>query len=171
MRDNAACPMTSSTTRRAFFLMTVMLGMPAAMHAQATAPAPMSARQVISPAGITPLVPAYSVALRDGDLVYVSGMYGIKPGSQDMVDGGVAAQTRQTMENIKASLSAAGASMADVNECTVFLLDMADYAAMNGAYIEYFKVNPPVRAAMAVSAFPRAGARVEIKCSGRIHAR
>jgi 2-iminobutanoate/2-iminopropanoate deaminase len=163
--------MTSSPISRAFFLMTVVLAMPAALHAQSTTPAPMSTRQVINPPGIAPLVPAYSVAVRDGDLVYVSGMTGIKPGTQDIIEGGVIAQTRQTLENIKASVTAAGATMADLNECTVFLMDMADYAAMNGVYIEYFKVNPPVRAALAVSALPRPAARVEIKCSGRIHAR
>ena len=163
--------MTSSPIRRACFLMTVVLAMPSAVHAQSTTPAPMSARQVINPPGIAPLVPAYSVAVRDGDLVYVSGMTGIKPGTQDIIEGGVIAQTRQTLENIKASVTAAGATMADLNECTVFLMDMADYAAMNGVYIEYFKVNPPVRAALAVSALPRPAARVEIKCSGRVHAR
>ncbi len=163
--------MTSSPIRSVVFLMTVVFAMPAAVQAQKVTPAPMSARQVINPAGIAPLVPAYSVAVRDGDLVYVSGMTGIKPGTQDIIEGGVIAQTRQTMENIKASLEAAGATMADVNECSVFLMDMADYAAMNSVYIEYFKVNPPVRAAMAVSALPRPAARVEIKCSGRIHAK
>jgi len=163
--------MTSHSIRRLACLMTVVLGLPTALHAQAATLAPMSTRQVINPPGIAPLVPAYSVAVRDGDLVYVSGMTGIKPGTQDIIEGGVIAQTRQTMENIKASLEAAGATMADVNECSVFLMDMADYAAMNSVYIEYFKVNPPVRAAMAVSALPRPAARVEIKCSGRIHAK
>ncbi len=163
--------MTSHSIRRLACLMTVVLGLPTALHAQAATLAPMSARQVINPPGIAPLVPAYSVAVRDGDLVYVSGMTGIKPGTQDIIEGGVVAQTRQTMENIKASVIAAGATMADLNECTVFVMDMADYAAVNGVYIEYFRVNPPVRAALAVSALPRPAARVEIKCSGRVHAR
>ena len=122
-------------------------------------------RQVVNPPGIAPLVPAYSVAIRDGDLVFVSGMTGIKPGTQDIVDGGVAVQTRQTLENIQAALQTAGATMADVGECTVFLLDMADYAAMNRVYIEFFKTDPPARATLAVSALPRPTARVEIKCS------
>ena len=163
--------MTSHSIRRLACLMTVVLGLPTALHAQAATLAPMSTRQVINPPGIAPLVPAYSVAVRDGDLVYVSGMTGIKPGTQDIIEGGVVAQTRQTMENIKASVTAAGATMADLNECTVFVMDMADYAAVNGVYIEYFRVNPPVRAALAVSALPRPAARVEIKCSGRVHAR
>jgi 2-iminobutanoate/2-iminopropanoate deaminase len=128
-------------------------------------------RQVINPPGIAPLVPAYSVAIRDGDFVFVSGMTGIAPGTQDIVAGGIAAQTRQTLENIQTSLTAAGASMADVAECTVFLVDMADYAAMNAVYIEYFRVAPPARATLAVSALPRPAARVEIKCTARIRKR
>jgi 2-iminobutanoate/2-iminopropanoate deaminase len=125
-------------------------------------------RQVVNPPGISPRVPAYSVAIRHGDMVFVSGMTGIKPGTQDIVEGDVAVQTRQTLENIRASLQTAGATMADVGECTVFLLDMADYAAMNGAYLEFFPVDPPARATLAVSALPRPAARVEIKCSAVI---
>jgi len=128
-------------------------------------------RQVINPPGIAPLVPAYSVAIRDGDLVFVSGMTGIKPGTQDIVAGGVAVQTRQTLENIQTSLKAAGASMADVGECTVFLVDIADYAAMNAVYIEFFRVDPPARATLSVTALPRPAARVEIKCMARMKKR
>lgn len=125
-------------------------------------------RHVVNPPGISPLVPAYSVAIRDGDFVFVSGMTGIKPGTQDIIDGGVAVQTRQTLENIRTSLTSAGATMANVAECTVFLVDMADYAAMNTVYIEFFRVNPPARATLAVTALPRPAARVEIKCSARM---
>jgi len=84
-------------------------------------------RQVVNPPGISPLVPAYSVAIRDGGQVFVSGMTGIAPGTQDIVSGGVAVQTRQTLANIQSALEAAGATMGDVAECTVFLVDMADY--------------------------------------------
>ena len=136
-----------------------------------TACAPAMQRQVINPPGISPLVPAYSVAIRDGGQVFVSGMTGIKPGTQDIIEGGVAIQTRQALENIRTSLVTAGATMADVAECTVFLVDMADYAAMNAAYIEYFRVDPPARATLAVSALPRPAARVEIKCSAVVHRR
>jgi len=127
--------------------------------------------QAVNPPGISPLVPAYSVAIRTGDQVFVSGMTGIKPGTQDIIEGGVTAQTRQTLENIRTSLGAAGAAMSDVTECTVFLMDMADYAAMNGVYTEFFKVNPPARATVAVSALPRPAARVEIKCSAQTRRR
>ena len=133
--------------------------------------APTTRRQVVNPPGISPLVPAYSVAIRDGAMVFVSGMTGIKPGTQDIVEGGVAIQTRQTLENIRTALQSAGATMADVGECTVFLVDMADYAAMNSAYVQYFPVDQPARATVAVSALPRPAARVEIKCSAVIGAR
>ena len=122
-------------------------------------------RRVVNPPGIAPLVPAYSVAIRDGHQVFVSGMTGIEPGTQDIIVGGVAVQTRQTLENIQTALQSAGASMADVAECTVFLVDMADYAAMNVVYSEFFRVDPPARATLAVTALPRPAARVEIKCS------
>ncbi|MBM3907021.1 MAG: VCBS repeat-containing protein [Gemmatimonadetes bacterium] len=126
-----------------------------------------SGRDVINPPGLSPLVPAYSVAIRDGDWVFVSGMTGVKPGTQDIVDGGAAAQTRQTLTNIRTALMSAGATMADVAECTVFLKDMADYAAMNAEYLTFFPVNPPARATLAVTAMPRPAALVEIKCSAR----
>ena len=113
-------------------------------------------------------MPAYSVAIRDGDLVFVSGMTGVKPGTQEIIEGGVGAQTRQTLENIRTSLEAAGATMADVGECTVFLTDMADYAAMNAVYVTFFPVDPPSRATLSVTALPRPAARVEIKCSARV---
>ena len=144
--------------------LTLCLLSPAAVQAQASS----GGRTVINPPGISPLVPAYSVAIRDGEWVFVSGMTGIKPGSQEIVDGGVGVQTRQTMQNIQTALTTAGASMADVAECTVFLVDMADYAAMNAEYVKFFPTNPPARATLAVSALPRPTARVEIKCSARI---
>ena len=112
-------------------------------------------RRAINPPGISPLVPAYSVAIRYGDMVFVSGMTGIKPGTQDIVDGGLVVQTRQTLENIRTTLQAAGATMADIGECTVFLVDMADYASMNKVYVEFFPTDPPARATVAVSALPR----------------
>jgi 2-iminobutanoate/2-iminopropanoate deaminase len=144
--------------------MTLRIASSAVILLLATACAP-AARQVVNPPGISPLVPAYSVAIRDGGQVFVSGMTGIKPGTQDIIAGGVAVQTRQTLENIRTALQSAGSSMAEVAECTVFLVDMADYAAMNAVYSEFFRVDPPARATLAVSALPRPAARVEIKCS------
>lgn len=137
----------------------------------AAAASPASGREVLNPPGLAPLVPAYSVAIRSGDQVFVSGMTGVKPGTQDIIDGGAAAQTRQTLENIRASFQAGGATMADVDECTVFLKNIADYAAMNAVYLEFFPSAPPARATLSVTALPRPAALVEIKCSARIRRR
>ena len=157
----AARGTTASSLRRQQRLATLL-----ALALSACAPA--AARQIVNPPGIAPLVPAYSVAVRHGEQVFVSGMTGIKPGTQDIVEGGVAVQTRQTLENIRTSLATAGATMADVAECTVFLMDMADFGAMNAVYIEFFPSAPPARATVAVAALPRPAARVEIKCSAVI---
>jgi reactive intermediate/imine deaminase len=143
------------------------------LHAQRRGPPPppprgdQGAREVLNPPGLAPLVPAYSVAIRDGEWVFVSGMTGIKPGTQDIIDGGIAVQTRQTMENIRTALASGGATMADVAECTVFLKDIAHYGAMNAEYIKFFPVNPPARATLAVTAMPRPAALVEVKCTAR----
>lgn len=128
-------------------------------------PRAAAAHTVVSVPGIAPLVPAYSEAIRAGGQVFVSGMTGIKPGTQEIIEGGAGPQTRQTLENIRTLIQAAGATMAQVTECTVFLVDMKDYAAMNAAYIEFFPTAAPARATLAVTALPRPAARVEIKCS------
>ena len=80
-----------------------------------------------------------------------------------VVEGGVAAETRQAFENIKTVLAAAGATLDDVVKCTVFLADIADYQAMNEAHLEFFPENPPARSAMAGSGLAL-GAKVEIEC-------
>ena len=147
-----------------------LFSLAACVHASTvtTTAAPASGREVLNPPGLAPLVPAYSVAIRSGDQVFVSGMTGIRPGTQDIVEGGVSVQTRQTLENIRTALQSGGATMADVDECTVFLKDMADYAAMNAVYLEFFREAPPARATVSVTALPRPAALVEIKCSARI---
>ncbi len=161
--------MSCSVRRTIMMLGSVLLATGcAAATGQRMSSASSAAREVVNPPGIAPLVAAYSVAIRSGDQVFVSGLTGLRPGTQDIVDGGIGPQTRQTLENIRAVLMAAGATMSDVAECTVFLVDMADYAAMNAVYIEFFRVDPPARATLAVTALPRPSARVEIKCSAHI---
>jgi reactive intermediate/imine deaminase len=145
------------------------VGAPASAQSRPPATPPAAAgREVLNPPGLAPLVPAYSVAIRDGEWIFVSGMTGMKPGTQDIVSGGISVQTRQTMENIRTALASGGATMADVAECTVFLKDIADYAAMNAEYVTFFPVNPPARATLAVTALPRPAALVEVKCTARL---
>jgi reactive intermediate/imine deaminase len=85
------------------------------------------------------------------------------PGTRQLADTGIAGQTRQTLENIKATLTAAGSSMERVFKCTVFLASIADYAAMNAVYATYFSTEPPARSTVAGSGLAL-GARVEIEC-------
>ena len=80
-----------------------------------------------------------------------------------LVPGGVAAETAQALRNIETILASQGASLADVAKCTVFLLDMQDFAAMNEAYIPFFRGSPPARSTIAAKGLAL-DARVEIEC-------
>jgi 2-iminobutanoate/2-iminopropanoate deaminase len=105
----------------------------------------------------------FSTAVRVGDLLFLSGQIGTLPGTRELAPGGVAAETRQTLENIKTVLEYAGSSMDRVVKCTVFLLDIDDYAAVNEVYATYFPVDPPARSALAGSGLAL-GSSVEIEC-------
>ena len=118
-------------------------------------------RQVIKTAG-PPGLP-FSSAVRVGNMLYLSGQIGVRPGTTQLVDSGTAAQIRQTLENIKQVLTAAGSSMDRVVKCTVFLADMRDYATMNEIYRGYFPGDPPARSTVAVSGLAF-GAKAEIEC-------
>ena len=103
----------------------------------------------------------YSQAIVANGFVFVAGEKGIDPATGKMVTGGIAAETRQTLTNIKHILEAAGSSFDRAVQSFVYLTDINDFAEMNTVYAEFFKVNPPGRTTVAVSALP-AGARVEI---------
>ena len=126
--------------------------------------APSTRRQIIQPEGVARL-PVFSSAVRSGDLIFLSGSLGALPGVSppQLVEGGIQAETRQTMENIIAVLNEAGATLEDLVKCTVFLADIEDYAAMNAVYVEYFPADPPARSAVAGSGLAL-GALVEIEC-------
>jgi len=104
----------------------------------------------------------YSVAIRIGDLVFTSGQIGLDPGTGVLVPGGVEAETRQALTNLAHVLADAGSGLSRVVKTTVFLRDMADFAAMNAVYAEFFPENPPARSTVAVAALPK-GAAVEIE--------
>ena len=105
----------------------------------------------------------YSDAVRAGNLLFLSGTVGSAPGTRQVVAGGVAAETRQALENVKHNLESHGSSMAEVVKCSVFLADINDFETMNGVYREYFTTNKPVRTTVGVNGLPM-GARVEIEC-------
>ncbi len=108
-------------------------------------------------------LPAFSHATRAGNTIWVSGTLGTKEGSFELVEGGMAAQTSQTLRNIQSILAAAGASFADVLKMNVFVTDMALFPEMNRAYLEFFPEEPPARITVGCSALAL-GALVEIDC-------
>jgi reactive intermediate/imine deaminase len=108
-------------------------------------------------------LPAFSHATVTGGLVFVAGTLGTKPGGLELVPGGAGAQTAQALRNIATILATEGATLADVAKCTVFLLDLKDYAAMNEAWIPFFAGSPPARSTIAAAGLA-AGALVEIEC-------
>jgi 2-iminobutanoate/2-iminopropanoate deaminase len=126
----------------------------------ATAP---SAPQYHTVPGRAALDLPYSDAVRAGELLFLAGTIGTAPGTRQVVPGGVTAETRQALENIKASLEQHGSSMDRVVKCTVFLADIGDFDAMNGVYRQFFPRNKPARTTVGVAALPL-GARVEIDC-------
>jgi len=105
----------------------------------------------------------FSTAVRVGNVLYLSGQIGTKPGTTELVAGGIGPETRQTMENIKAVLEYAGSSLQRVFKCTVFLRDITEFAAMNEVYRSFFPTDPPARSTVAGSGLAL-GARVEIEC-------
>ncbi len=112
-----------------------------------------------APAAIGP----YSQAIQAGNTVYVSGQLPIDPATGAFAGEDIAAQTRQSLTNIRSILAGAGYSMTDVVKTTVLLADIADFAAMNAVYAEFFTAPFPARAAFQVAALPK-NALVEIEC-------
>lgn len=112
-----------------------------------------------APAAIGP----YSQAIQAGNTVYVSGQLPIDPATGAFAGEDVAAQTRQSLTNIKNILAAEGLDMSHVVKTTVMLKDIADFAAMNEVYAQFFAAPYPARAAYQVAALPK-DARVEIEC-------
>jgi 2-iminobutanoate/2-iminopropanoate deaminase len=122
----------------------------------------MPQKQTVTATNAPKAIGPYSVATRLGDLVFTAGQLGMDPVSGDLVVGGIEAETRQALTNLKNVLEAAGSSLNHVLKTTVFLRDINDFAAMNGVYAEFFTQNFPARSAVQVAALPKGGA-VEIE--------
>jgi 2-iminobutanoate/2-iminopropanoate deaminase len=105
----------------------------------------------------------FSHALGYGDLVFISGTIGRDPATKLIALGDVAAQTRQTIENIKVQLELAGTSLDKVVKTTVYLVDMASFGTMNEVYREYFALDPPARSTLGISCLPEKECLVEIE--------
>lgn len=105
----------------------------------------------------------FSDAVRVGDMLFLSGQIGNVPGEMAVVPGGIRAETRQVLENIKGLLEANGSFMDRVVKCLVMMADIAEWPAMNEIYVDYFKEPYPARSALAGTGLAL-GARVEIEC-------
>lgn len=112
-----------------------------------------------APAAIGP----YSQAIEVNGMVFASGQIPLDPTTGNVVEGGIKEQTRQALTNAKAIMEAAGLSLANVIKTTVFMADMADFAAMNEVYSIFFTEPYPARSAVAVKALPK-GVLVEVEC-------
>ncbi|MDQ7827590.1 MAG: RidA family protein [Armatimonadota bacterium] len=123
---------------------------------------PDARREVISTDGAPLAIGPYSQAIRAGGFLFLSGQIALDPGTGQLVGQDVKQQTRQVLTNVRAVLEAAGASLADVVKCTVFLADMNDFGPMNEEYGAFFPEEPPARTTVQAARLPR-GALVEIE--------
>jgi 2-iminobutanoate/2-iminopropanoate deaminase len=119
-------------------------------------------RIVISSEKAPKAIGPYSVAIRSGDLIFASGQLGLDPATGSLVPGGIEAETRQALTNLKHVLEASGSGLERVVKTTVFLKDMADFPKMNLVYGEFFASDPPARSTIQAAALPKDG-NVEIE--------
>jgi len=169
-------PSPRSRARTAFAVILVASAMACSLEPRADAQPPASlvvtedsvstrpTHRVVRPEGLS-TNPLFSPAVQSGNLLFLSGQLGTLPGMTpaQLVEGGVQAEASQALENIRAILSTEGLVMEDLVKCTVFLADIADYAAVNEVYATFFPVDPPARSALGASGLALGG-EVEIEC-------
>ncbi len=115
-------------------------------------------KKIISAKNAPSAIGPYSQAICFGDLMITSGQLGLVPETGEFAEGGVEAQARQSLKNVKAIIEAAGLTMDNVVKTTVFMKDMADFAKVNAIYAEFFtEGNYPARSAVEVAALPKGG--------------
>ena len=117
---------------------------------------------LVSTAGAPKAIGPYSQAVAANGFLFTAGQIALDPSSGELTAGGIAEQTARVMQNLGAILSAAGSSLSQVVKTTVFLVDMADFSAMNEVYGRFLGGHRPARSTVAVAALPR-GACVEIE--------
>jgi 2-iminobutanoate/2-iminopropanoate deaminase len=122
-------------------------------------------RQALATAAAPAAIGPYSQGIAVGDLVFCSGQLGLDPATGALVEG-VEAQAERSLRNLAAVLDAAGLGFADVTKTTIFLVDMADFAAVNAVYARFMTDPPPARSTVGVAALPKGGL-VEIEAIAR----
>lgn len=115
----------------------------------------------------SPATLPFSEAVRDGDLLFVSGQIGNPPGKLELVPGGLRAEAAQALENIRAIVERHGSSMTQVVKCTVFLADMKEWGDFNEVYRKAFPGKLPARSALGANGLAL-GARVEVECIAHV---
>lgn len=119
-------------------------------------------KTVISSPDAPAAVGPYSQGISAGPWLFTAGQIPLDPATGELVEGDAEVQTKRVLENLKALLAARGFDFSNVVKTTVFLVDLADFAKMNGVYSTYFKEPFPARSTIQVAALPK-GARVEIE--------
>jgi len=120
-------------------------------------------KKIVSTEKAPKAIGPYSQAIRTENLLFTAGQVGLDPDTMEMVEGGIEAQTRRVLTNLKHVLETADSGLNFVVKTTVFLQDMAEFAKMNAVYAEFFPENPPARSTVQVAGLPK-GALVEIEC-------
>ena len=120
-------------------------------------------KKIVSTEKAPKAIGPYSQAIRTENLVFSAGQIGLDPVTMEMAEGGIEAQTRQVLTNLKHVLEIADSGLNFIVKTTVFLQDMRDFADMNSVYAEFFPENPPARSTVQVAALPK-NALVEIEC-------
>ncbi len=124
-----------------------------------------SIRTIISTDKAPGAIGPYSQAVKTEAMVFVSGQLALDPASGNIVTGGIKAETRQAMQNLKRILEAAGSNLENVVKTTLFIKDMNDFPMINKVYGEFFQNDPPARACVEVARLPK-DANVEIEAVG-----
>ena len=119
-------------------------------------------KTIIKPARSAPAAGPYNHGVRAGDFLFCAGQIPLDPATSQLVPGDIRAQTERVLQNISYILEDQGLTFANVVKSTVFLTNLADFAAMNEVYAGYFQKDPPARTTIQVAALPR-GASIEIE--------
>lgn len=127
----------------------------------------MSQKKIVQSAGAPQAIGPYSQAVVQDGWIFLSGQIPLDPKTGQLVAGSIGDQTKRVLENLGAVLETVGCSYPHVVKTTVYLVDLADFSAMNEVYGKYFTSEPPARATVQVAALPK-GARIEIDAVARV---